>query len=98
MCLSEYLVIINVFLSPIQNAIVIQLAQWTVCVVPEDSVCATGTLLDLNATSVLQVITAIPAACVSTSLSSFYWGLPSYCYSTEENIFSHIYCHQKLPM
>lgn len=52
----------------VKNATVIQLAQWTIYVVLEDSVCATGTLLDLNATSVLQVITTIPAACLASAL------------------------------
>lgn len=51
---------------PVQNVTVMLLAQWRIHVVLEVSVCAIVTTLDLDVTSALQVITAIPAACVST--------------------------------
>lgn len=48
-----------------QNVTVMLSAQWRIHVALEVSVCAVATMLDLDVTSVLQVITAIPAACVS---------------------------------
>lgn len=48
-----------------QNVTVMLSAQWRIHAVLEVSVCAVATMLDLDVTSALQVITAIPAACVS---------------------------------
>lgn len=67
--------IVIIFFS-VQNVTVMLLAQWRIHVVLEVSVCAVVITLDLDVTSALQVITAIPAACVSKSLSSFYWSYP----------------------
>lgn len=95
--LFSYLVI---FFSSVQNAIVTLLAHWTIHVILEDSVCVILTMLDLDVTSVLQVITAIPAACVSNRPSSFYCGVAvSSPYSREGNLFffSNIF-NIKLPM
>lgn len=86
MHLSGYLVVF--FFSSVQNAIVTLLAHWTIHVILEDGVCVILTMLDLDVTSVLQVITAIPAACVSNRPSSFYCGVAvSLPYSREGNLF-----------
>lgn len=53
---------------PVKNVTVMLLAQWRIHVVLEVSVCAIVTTLDLDVTSVLQVITAIPAACLVGAL------------------------------
>ncbi|OXB53471.1 hypothetical protein ASZ78_007667, partial [Callipepla squamata] len=50
------------------NAIVTLLAHWTIHVILEDSVCVIPTMLGLDVTSVLQVTTAIPAACLVSAL------------------------------
>lgn len=55
------------------------LAQRRIHVILEVSVCAIVTTLDFDVTSALQVITAIPAVCVSKSLSSFYWSYLCNC-------------------
>lgn len=54
----------------VKNAIVTLLAHWTIHVILEDGVCVILTMLDLDVTSVLQVITAIPAACHVSALLS----------------------------
>lgn len=96
---SGYLVI---FFSSVQNAIVTLLARWTIHVILEDGVCVILTMLDLDVTSVLQVITAIPAACVSNRPSSFYYGVAvSLPYSREGNLFFFFFSNIfniKLPM
>lgn len=61
------------------------------------SVCAVVIMLDLNVTSVLQVITTIPSACVSKRPLSMYWGFPYFC-SMEENRFSEMYWYLQLLM
>lgn len=81
-----------------QNVTVMLLAQWRIHVVLEVSVCATVTTLDLDVTSALWVITAIPAACVSKSLFSFYCVFLSYFCNREENKFFQVFFHLKLPM
>lgn len=53
---------------PVKNVTVMLLAQWRIHVVLEVSVCATVTMLDLDVTSVLRVITAIPAVCLVSAL------------------------------
>lgn len=78
--------VVIIFFFSMQNVTVMLLAQWRKRVVLEVSVCAIATTLDSGVTSVLPVITAIPAACVSKSLS-FYWGFPSYFCNTEDNSF-----------
>lgn len=52
---------------PVKSAIVMLLARWRIRVVLEGNVCAAVTMLDLDVTRVLQAITAIPTACVSTA-------------------------------
>lgn len=90
------------FFSSVQNAIVTLLAHWTIHVILEDGVCVILTMLDLDVTSVLQVITAIPAACVSNRPSSFYCGVAvSLPYSREGNLFFFFFSNIfniKLPM
>lgn len=80
-----------------QNVTVMLLAQWRIHVVLVVSVCAVVTMLDLDVTSVLQVITAIPSACVSKSPFSIYWGFPYFC-KMEENRFSETYYYLQLLM
>lgn len=100
MHLSGYLVVF--FFSSVQNAIVTLLVHWTIHVILEDGVCVILTMLDLDVTSVLQVITAIPAACVSNRPSSFYYGVAvSLPYSREGNLFFFFFSNIfniKLPM
>lgn len=80
------------FFSSVQNAIVTLLAHWTIHVILEDGVCVILTMLDLDVTSVLQVITAIPAACVSNRPSSFYCGVAvSLPYSREGNVSTEVF-------
>ncbi|OXB56392.1 hypothetical protein ASZ78_004925, partial [Callipepla squamata] len=58
-----------IFIIPsARNAIVTLLAHWTIHVILEDSVCVILTMLGLDVTSVLQVTTAIPAACLVSAL------------------------------
>lgn len=90
-----YLLFWFVFFFSVQNAVVMVLAHWGTRVVLEGSVCAVVTMLGWDVTSVLQDITAIPAAGVSKSHPHFSQGFPSCFCNMEENKSSQIYFHLK---
>lgn len=69
MDLSVTAVVLATILSlSVKNATVIRLARWTIHVGPPVSVGAIKTMLDLDATNVLQLISAIPTACLVSVL------------------------------